>query len=132
MKLGYYKRDFSYLDVMKVLAPLIKNPNAPDFMRLQGPTGADFVRAPGPSGNAASGLGRNMTSATSTTMPNKYVMSNNHYGSQVTMASRMSFGQGNNSVVSSVGNGAQHQLQCNLHPCFVGRKTFEIKQKLVN
>ena len=29
-------------------------------------------------------------------------------------------------------NGAQHQLQCNLHPCFVGRKTFEIKQKLVN
>merc|ERR1719510_175835 len=89
------------------------NPNAPDFMRLQGPAGSDFVRAPGPSGNASSGLGRNMTSATSTTMPNKYVMSNNHYGSQVTMASRMSFGQGNNSVVSSVGNGAQHQLSSN-------------------
>merc|ERR1719412_3576134 len=49
-----------------------------------------------------------MTSVTSATMPNKYVMSNNHYGSQVTMANRMSFGPGNNSVTASVGNGPHH------------------------
>jgi hypothetical protein len=86
------------------------NPNAPDFMRLQAPS--DFSRAPGPSGNPASGMARNMPSVSSATMPNKYVMSNNHYGSQVTMANRMSFGPGNNSATASAVNGP-HQLTSN-------------------
>lgn len=90
------------------------NPNAPDFMRLPGASGAnDFVRAPGPSGSTHSGLSRNLTSVTSSSiMPNKYVMSNNQYGSPVPLASRMPFGQGNHSGTTSVGNGA-HQIPSN-------------------
>ena len=89
------------------------NPNAPDFLRLQAPPGTtNFVRAPGPSGQMNSGMGRNMTSMASSTMPNKYVLGNNQYGGQVTMASRMNFGQGNSGVSSGIGNGP-NQLSSN-------------------
>ena len=83
------------------------NPNAPDFMRLQGPPGAtDFIRAPGPSGNQTLGLGRNLSSVTSSAnIPNKYPTGNNQYGSQVSISSRMSFGHGSNSSGSNVGHG---------------------------
>ena len=52
-----------------------------------------------------SGLGRNMTSMASSTMPNKYALGNNQYGGQVSMASRMNFGQGNSNVAAGIGNG---------------------------
>merc|ERR1712158_142632 len=83
------------------------NPNAPDFMRLQGPPGAtDFIRAPGPSGNQTLGLGRNLSSVTSSAnISNKYPTGNNQYGSQVSISSRMSFGHGSNSSGSNVGHG---------------------------
>merc|ERR1711997_665440 len=48
----------------------------------------------------------------SSTMPNKYVLGNNQYGGQVTMASRMNFGQGSSGVASGMGNGP-NQLSSN-------------------